>query len=149
MMAATTGSDLTATSVVVAGAFSSSWAIMIAIISTWPNSSAPMPKSRSRYLPGSLVFQAWKPYCIATVISPYWPPRISCILRAKKTSGPRRLGLVLELLLVEEHRHLLLVGDVRRRTWGLPASEPQTGRPGRTTARPGGGALHELGPRPL
>src|SRR5690606_14481777 len=64
------------------GAFSSICAIMIASISTWPSSSAPMPKTRSRYLPGMCMFQAWNWYCMATVISPYWPPSTSCSLRA-------------------------------------------------------------------
>ena len=50
--AAIVGSDWTASSVMPSGAFSSSCAIILASISTWPNSSAAMPKSRSLYLPG-------------------------------------------------------------------------------------------------
>jgi hypothetical protein len=87
MIAATAGSSWTASAVIPSGAFSSNWATMVASISTWPNSSAAVLKSRSRYLPGMCAFQAWKLYCIATVISPYWPPITSCSFRAHTASG--------------------------------------------------------------
>jgi hypothetical protein len=85
--AATVGSSCTASLVMPRGAFSSSCAIMVASISTCPNSSAPIPKTRSRYLPGRWLFQPWNMYCIATVISPYWPPSTSCSFRAYTASG--------------------------------------------------------------
>ncbi len=82
MTAATAGSSWMASVVIPTGAFSSSWATMVASISTCPNSSAAVLKSRSRYLPGMWAFHAWKLYCMATVISPYCPPITSCSLRA-------------------------------------------------------------------
>jgi hypothetical protein len=82
MIAATVGSSWTASDVTPSGDFSSSWAIIVASISTWPISSLAMPKTRSRYLPGRCMFQPWNMYCMATVISPYCPPSTSCSLRA-------------------------------------------------------------------
>ncbi|KQR27122.1 hypothetical protein ASF75_14720 [Curtobacterium sp. Leaf154] len=81
-IAATVGSSCTASSVMPSGDFSSSCAIIVASISTWPISSAPMPNTMSRYLPGMCMFHAWNWYCMATEISPYWPPSTSCSLRA-------------------------------------------------------------------
>src|SRR3712207_6450656 len=51
-----------------------------------------MARSMSLYLPGSRQFQPCSRYCVATVISPHWPPRISCIRRAKVASGPSGLA---------------------------------------------------------
>src|SRR5688572_9604676 len=55
--AATVGSSWTASEVMPSGAFSSSWAIIVARIATWPISSEAMPNTRSRYLPGVCMFQ--------------------------------------------------------------------------------------------
>ena len=87
------------------GTFSSSWAIMVASISTCPNSSDPMPNSRSRHLPGMWLFHAWKPYCMAMVISPYGPPSTSWSLRALHGVRLVRNGFELQILLVKEHAH--------------------------------------------
>src|SRR5215212_4536532 len=74
------------------GAWSSSRSIIVMIISTWASSSVPIARSMSLYLPGSRQFQPCSRYCVATVISPHWPPRTSCILRAKSGSGPSGLA---------------------------------------------------------
>src|SRR5215210_1682592 len=72
--------------------WSSSRSIIVTIISTWASSSVPMESSMSLYLPGRRQFQPCSRYWVATVISPHWPPRISCILRAKSGSGPSGLA---------------------------------------------------------
>src|SRR3954470_7555350 len=74
------------------GMWSSSRSIIVTIISTCASSSVPMARSRSLYLPGSRQFQPCSRYWVATVISPHWPPRTSCILRAKSGSGPSGLA---------------------------------------------------------
>src|SRR3954454_5487549 len=74
------------------GWWCSSRSIIVTIISTWASSSVPMARSMSLYLPGRRQFQPWSRYWVATVISPHWPPRISCILRAKSGSGPSGLA---------------------------------------------------------
>ena len=45
-------------------------------------------------LAGDVAFQAWNMYCIATVISPYWPPSTSC-MRCGRRRRRARSGLAL------------------------------------------------------
>ena len=56
-------------------------------ISTWLISSVAMSMIMSLYLPGTRQLQPCQRYCIITVISPNWPPRISWNFIAKSASG--------------------------------------------------------------
>jgi hypothetical protein len=48
---------------------------------------APAPATMACWMSVPPTFQPWNMYCIATVISPYWPPSTSCNLRAYTASG--------------------------------------------------------------
>ena len=69
------------------GEVSSSRAIMVASISTWPISSVPMSMIMSLYFCGPRQFQPWNRYVIMTLISPHCPPSGSCSIFANSGSG--------------------------------------------------------------